>query len=96
MLCHQRIIIHYPPIQNILARDYENKTPVEWVRINDLPDLAHFFHNVHIGAGFDCGRCHGDVGKMDRVVLVNKFDMGFCIKCHKEEGGSTDCFKCHY
>jgi hypothetical protein len=75
---------------------YKNKQPIEWVKINDLPDLAHFFHDVHISAGFDCGRCHGDIGKMDRVVQVNKFEMGFCIECHKTEEASTDCFKCHY
>lgn len=96
MLCHSKIIIDYPPIHNILHASYYNGVPVEWERINTLPDYVNFYHGVHIASGFDCSRCHGDISSMDRVKLRYKFDMGFCIQCHKDEKASIDCFNCHH
>jgi hypothetical protein len=35
------------------------------------------------------------VKTMDRVTLVHKFQMGFCIQCHRDYDASHDCFTCH-
>ena len=94
MLCHERIIITYPPIRD-LRRHYEQGVPVEWERVNRLPEYVYFTHRVHIYRGFDCGRCHGDVKAMDRVEQPQEFTMGFCIQCHRDFGASHDCFLCH-
>jgi predicted CXXCH cytochrome family protein len=96
MLCHSKIIVDYPPIIYILQTHYSKGEPVEWKKINTFPDHVHFFHGIHIAKGFDCGRCHGDVAAMDRIVLEHKFNMEFCIKCHKDEKATIDCFNCHY
>jgi hypothetical protein len=32
---------------------------------------------------------------MDRVAGVNRFNMHFCINCHREYKATTDCFSCH-
>jgi predicted CXXCH cytochrome family protein len=95
MLCHSRIIIHYPEIEKV-RRHYEEGRPILWVRVNNLPDLAHFDHSMHIASGIDCGKCHGDVKSMDRIVLAPKITMGFCIQCHREHNATRDCFACHY
>jgi predicted CXXCH cytochrome family protein len=95
MLCHSRIIIHYPEIEKV-RRHYEEGRPILWVRVNNLPDLAHFDHSMHIASGIDCGKCHGDVKSMDRIVLAPKITMGFCIQCHRERNATRDCFACHY
>lgn len=95
MLCHSRIIVHYPEIEKV-RRHYEQGRPILWVRVNNLPDLAHFDHSMHLAAGVDCGRCHGDVKGMDRIVLAPKITMGFCIQCHREHNATRDCFACHY
>jgi hypothetical protein len=95
MLCHSRIIIHYPPIEEVRGH-YEKKQPLLWARVSDLPDLVHFNHSVHLAAGFDCGRCHGAVKAMDRIVPQQRFRMGFCIQCHRENNATHDCFACHY
>jgi len=84
MLCHKRIIITHPEIKKLR------------VRINRLSEFAYFNHERHIRAGFDCGRCHGDVAAMDRIkpaVVLN--NMGFCIQCHRDEEYSRDCLTCH-
>jgi len=94
MLCHERIIVAFPKIVN-LHRHYEAGRPVEWNRVNSLPDFVYFSHSVHTHRGFDCGRCHGDVKAMDRVVQVQDFKMGFCVRCHRDEGASHDCLVCH-
>lgn len=94
MLCHSRIIIHHEQIQK-LRKHYEQGIPVEWYRVDYIPDFVFFNHQQHILNGFDCGKCHGDVAQMDRVYQVYKLQMGFCIQCHKEQGASHDCYICH-
>ncbi len=94
MLCHQHVIIHYPEI--VKVRDhYQERKPIEWVRINNLPDFVYFNHQVHVRSGYDCGKCHGDVAHMDRIVQVHPFKMGFCVECHRQENASHDCLICH-
>jgi hypothetical protein len=95
MLCHSRIIIHYPEIQK-LRRHYDTNEPIWWTRVSTLPDLVHFDHSMHLRVGVDCGHCHGDVKAMDRIVLPQKLVMGFCIQCHRQYAGTRDCFTCHY
>jgi len=95
LLCHNRIIVHYPEIERL--RRYERQgEPIAWVRVSNLPDLAHFDHGVHLAAGVDCGQCHGNVKAMDRFILHQDFNMGFCIQCHRENDATHDCFACHY
>jgi hypothetical protein len=95
MLCHKRIIVTHPEIKKL--RDYfDTGTPIPWVRINRLSEFAFFNHERHIRAGFDCGRCHGDVASMDRVRPPVKLNnMGFCVQCHRDEEYSHDCLICH-
>ncbi|MDQ1257025.1 MAG: hypothetical protein QG656_1626 [Candidatus Hydrogenedentes bacterium] len=95
MLCHKRIIVTHPEIVK-LKRHYDERQPVPWVRVNRVSEFVFFNHERHVRAGFDCGRCHGDVAKMDRIVpAVNLNDMGFCVQCHRDEEYSHDCLICH-
>ena len=94
MLCHQHIITTYPKIE-ALRRYYDEKRPVEWVRVNHVPEFVYFNHEAHIRKGFDCGKCHGDVAHMDRVVPSPEITMGFCVQCHRDEDFSHDCLVCH-
>ncbi len=95
MLCHKRIIVTHPQIQR-LRQYYDEGQPVPWNRVNRLSEFAFFNHARHVRAGFDCGRCHGDVASMDRVAPVVKLNnMGFCVQCHRDEEYSHDCLICH-
>lgn len=94
MLCHERVIRNYPFIRQ-LREQYRSQVPVVWQRVNWLPEFVYFNHSVHLNRGIDCGACHGDVSQMDRVVPARKFQMGFCIQCHRDRGASHDCFTCH-
>ena len=93
MLCHSRIIISYPPIRQLRSHYFDN-TPILWKRAFTLPDFVYFDHSVHIHRGIDCGTCHGDIARADRIK-GRGFIMGFCIQCHRDNNATHDCFTCH-
>ncbi len=94
MLCHKRIAVTYPPIRDLRDHYFKNK-PVAWKRVHILPDFVYFDHSMHIHRRIDCSYCHGNVLLMDRIVLQQKLEMGFCIGCHKKNKVTHDCFVCH-
>lgn len=94
LLCHARIIRTYPYIAK-LREHFDRNMPVVWERVNWLPEFVYFNHSMHIQRGIDCGVCHGEVSLMDRVVKARKFEMGFCIRCHRKNNATHDCFACH-
>ena len=82
-----------------LRQAWNDKKPVEWVRIHRLAKHAHFPHMRHIKAlgPSACATCHGDVTRMAQVFQVNPVrNMGWCITCHLQRGVSRDCSVCHY
>jgi hypothetical protein len=63
---------------------YENRKPIRWIKIHNLPDHVFFSHAQHVTAGkVDCTECHGDIKTMDRVRQVSDLSMGWCINCHR-------------
>jgi hypothetical protein len=94
MLCHRIIASNFPPIAKIRWY-YKRSAPIPWVRVGLVPDFVFFSHQAHIARGFDCSRCHGNVRLMDRIKQVRRFDMNFCVNCHRGNGVSIDCYMCH-
>jgi mono/diheme cytochrome c family protein len=67
-----------------VVASYDNNTPIQWVRIHNLPDLVYFNHAQHVKVGgLDCASCHGDVKTMEVVYQVSDLSMGWCINCHR-------------
>jgi mono/diheme cytochrome c family protein len=63
---------------NILA------TPIEWVKIHNLPDHVYFNHSQHVAVGkVQCQSCHGAIQEMDEVHQASDLSMGWCINCHR-------------
>lgn len=81
-------------------------TPVKWTRIHVNPDFVYFNHSVHVSAGVDCQKCHGEVQTMERVRQVSDLSMGWCVNCHRDVNKTgvagkrvkapIDCAACHY
>lgn len=94
-LCHQVIASRLPPIAKMLTY-YENGKPVPWVRVYKVADYVHFSHQAHLAKRIDCGQCHGNVAKMDRVGAAQRTDMNFCITCHWRRNAPDSCSTCHY
>jgi len=63
----------------------DNPTPVEWVRVHNLPDLAYFNHSQHVVVGkIECQKCHGEVEEMGVAEQHSPLTMGWCVNCHRE------------
>lgn len=63
----------------------ETQTPIEWIRIHNLPDHVFFSHAVHVGSGkLDCAQCHGPVEEMDIMRQHSDLSMGWCVNCHRD------------
>jgi len=82
MNCHTKILKDSPEIQKIATALAQNK-PIEWVKVNDLPDHVSFNHSRHVTAGLKCQQCHGPVETMDRVEQFDALSMGMCVSCHR-------------
>ena len=85
-----------------LTKYYDEKRPVPWIKVHDLPDFAYFNHSRHIAQGFDCEKCHGKLEEQEVVRVTHRFNMGWCIDCHRDPDparpdlkGPTDCTICH-
>ncbi len=62
----------------------ENNTPIEWVRVHNLPDLVYFNHAQHYNVGkIECETCHGPVEEMEVMKQYADLTMGWCIDCHR-------------
>ena len=64
---------------NILA------TPIEWVKVHNLPDHVYFNHSQHVAVGkVACQQCHGPIQDMDEVKQFASLSMGWCVNCHRQ------------
>jgi mono/diheme cytochrome c family protein len=67
-----------------LTAYYNDKKPVEWIKIHNLPDHVYFNHSQHVVAGqVACQTCHGPVETMEEVYQFSSLSMGWCINCHR-------------
>ena len=63
---------------------FENRKPIEWIKVYNLPDHVFFSHAQHVSAGeVACRECHGPVENMGRIRLNSELTMGWCINCHR-------------
>jgi hypothetical protein len=68
----------------VAYKENYTQTPVKWIRIHNLPDLAYFNHAQHVTAGqVECQTCHGPVQEMEEVYQYSPLTMGWCIDCHR-------------
>jgi hypothetical protein len=83
MNCHEQIWNQSPMLAPV-RESYENKQPLQWTRVHDLPDFAYFNHAAHVQKGVGCTTCHG---QLDQTALAFKDEtlfMQWCLNCHRE------------
>jgi cytochrome c2 len=79
-----------PEIQKIYNA-IDTNTPIEWVRVHNLPDLAYFNHAQHVKVGgIECQTCHGPIQEMEVVGQHSSLTMGWCIDCHRQTEITTE------
>jgi hypothetical protein len=102
MGCHANVQVREEaqPAVDILVQHWQDGQPLQWVKTFDLPDFVYFSHQPHIAAGVACESCHGDVGGMVVVEQTTRFNMGFCLGCHRDQAPEKvkrleTCSTCH-
>ncbi len=83
MGCHGQIWNDAPVLAALRASAF-TRTPIEWVKVNRLPDHVHFDHSIHVTHGVGCDVCHGRVDRMAQVHQAVDLTMGWCLDCHRE------------
>ena len=82
MNCHTQIWAQSPalaPVRNSFA----NGTPLQWNRVNSLPDFVYFNHSIHIAKGVGCTTCHGQIDQMPLTAKGASLQMEWCLNCHR-------------
>jgi hypothetical protein len=82
MSCHSQVALNNAKLQPV--RDsWATGQPIQWNRVNKVPDYVYFDHHIHIAKGVGCESCHGRVDQMGTDVKANTFYMAWCLDCHR-------------
>jgi len=82
MTCHSQIWNNAELLKPV--RDsWRTQQGIQWKKVHNLPDYAHFNHSIHVNKGMGCSTCHVEIDKMPLVWKVNTLQMSWCIDCHK-------------
>ncbi len=103
MNCHSTVGLNREWVLK-MKEYWDRGEPIPWVKVHDLPDFVYYDHSAHLNAKNDkgepkvaCKDCHGEVEKTDIVRVQNRFNMGWCLECHRkpEMAAPVDCVACH-
>ena len=83
MNCHSLVLRDSPKLA-ALRDSIDNDTPMQWVRVHQVPQYAYFNHGVHVRAGVGCQSCHGDIRRMEVVTQKKSLSMSWCLECHRD------------
>lgn len=76
--------------------DTSRDAHLPWIQINTVPPNVYFSHRAHVRRSVACTTCHEDVSALSTPpTSVRVFSMTRCLRCHAENGASTDCLTCH-
>lgn len=82
MSCHSQVWTNSPLLEPI-RESFRTGTPVQWNRLNKLPEFVYFNHSIHIDRGLSCNICHGPVQAMQLAYKAKPFTMAWCLECHR-------------
>ena len=82
MTCHSQIWNNAPMLEPV-RESFKTGQPLQWNRVNNLPDYVYFNHSIHIAKGVGCETCHGRMDKMPLTSKANTFYMDWCLNCHR-------------
>lgn len=83
MNCHS--ILEKQTVEIEKLKEYvQQRQPIRWVKVHNLPDFVYFNHSQHVLSGVACQRCHGPVETMVQMKQFAPLTMGWCLQCHRE------------
>jgi len=80
--CHSQVWNKSPLLEPVRQSFIQNK-PIEWRRVNKVPEFVFFNHSIHVNKGVGCVTCHGRVDQMQEVYQFAPLSMGWCLDCHR-------------
>jgi len=83
MNCHSEMWNESPMLEPV-RESFKTGKPIEWTRVNDLPDFVYFDHSIHVKKGMACTTCHGQVDQMPLMARTMAFHMNQCLACHRD------------
>ena len=85
MTCHSQIFAN-ADVLGPVRQSFASRTPLEWTRVNSVPDFVFFNHAVHVNNGVGCVTCHGRVDQMPITWQAAPLTMQWCLNCHRDPG----------
>jgi hypothetical protein len=82
MTCHSQLWTEAPLLEPV-RRSLTTNKPLQWNRVNDLPDFAYFNHSIHVAKGVGCATCHGQLDQMPLTWRTQTLYMKWCLECHR-------------
>jgi len=82
MSCHTQITPDSPKLEAV-RESWKSGRPLDWVRVNQVPDYAYFNHAAHVRRGVTCQSCHGPVPNMEALYQDQPQSMAWCLDCHR-------------
>src|SRR5262245_54296078 len=80
--CHSQIWNQSPLLEPV-RKSYMAGRPIEWKKVNDVPDFVYFDHSIHVRKGAGCVTCHGRMDEMAAVEKKHTLTMAWCLDCHR-------------
>ncbi len=82
MTCHSQLWTEAPLLEPV-RRSLTTDKPLQWNRVNDLPDFVYFNHSIHVASGVGCSTCHGQLDQMPLTWRTQTLYMKWCLECHR-------------
>jgi hypothetical protein len=82
MNCHSQVQTQSAKLLPV-RESWATGTPIQWVKVNHIPDYAQFSHAAHVNVGVGCESCHGRIDEMPVVYQESPMSMGWCLECHR-------------
>ena len=83
MNCHAQVWAQSPTLAPV-RQSFASGQPIQWNRVNNLPDFVYFDHSIHVQKGVGCSTCHGRVDDMPLVWKTQSLQMSWCLDCHED------------
>jgi hypothetical protein len=85
MTCHSQLFTDAAMLAPVRA-SLAGGQPMEWKRVNSVPDFVFFNHSIHVAKGVACETCHGEVDDMPLMAKAEPLSMEWCLGCHRNPG----------
>lgn len=83
MNCHSEVWSQSPTLAPVFD-SFQTGQPIQWNRVDNLPEFVYFDHSIHVNKGVGCSTCHGRVDEMPLTFKTESMQMSWCLECHED------------